>query len=335
MAACISSLGRDQYYCSKNKLDEVVELPHKRYLDFSYEINDQLDNIHNNNNNNKRLKYIYDDGQHSFKKVDDLFKINTRLEFSDNILPACLKMVAASIYLPKENPTKPLGEDAHFIHELYQTIGVADGVGGWAKEGIDAGMYARELMNNSLIATDIEPKGHVNPKRVLQEAYKNTNSEGSSTACIITLNTAKSTIFAANVGDSGFFLIRKGKIIYKSPMQQRGFNCPYQLGNSKDNPSVAQEMELNVEKDDILIVGTDGMLDNVNESEIEEIVHRGIDGKLKAEELASQIGNIALYNSFDRFADTPFARAVERECLSQIHKGGKIDDITVIVAYIQ
>ncbi|KAM3205161.1 hypothetical protein P3L10_028571 [Capsicum annuum] len=60
-----------------------------------------------------------------------------------------------------------------------------------------------------------------------------------------------------------------------------------------------------------------------------------MDEKLKAEELASQIGNIALYNSFDRFADTPFARAVERECLSQIHKGGKIDDITVIVAYIQ
>ncbi|KAM3205160.1 putative protein phosphatase 2C 55 [Capsicum annuum] len=258
MAACISSLGCDQYYSSKNKFDnEVVKLPHKRYFDFSYEINDQLDNIHNNNN--KRLKYIYDDHQYSFKKLDDLFKINTRIEFSNNILP-CLKMVAASLYLPKENPTKPLGEDAHFIHELNQTIGVADGVGGWAKEGIDAGIYARELMNNSLIATDIEPSGHVNPKRVLQEAYKNTNFEGSSTACIITLNTERSTIFAANVGDSGFFLIRKGKNIYKSPMQQRGFNCPYQLGNCKDNPSVDQEMEIKVEKDDILIVGTDGML---------------------------------------------------------------------------
>ncbi|KAF3631061.1 putative triacylglycerol lipase SDP1-like [Capsicum annuum] len=98
-------------------------------------------------------------------------------------------------------------------------------------------------------------------------------------------------------------------------MQQRGFNSPYQLGNCKDNPRIPKEMELNVEKDDILIIGTDGMLDYVNESEIEEIVPRGIDKKLKAEELASQIVNIALYNSFDRFADTPFARAVERECL--------------------
>ncbi|XP_049348179.1 probable protein phosphatase 2C 55 [Solanum verrucosum] len=217
-------------------------------------------------------------------------------------------MVIGSLYLPKDNQNKPLGEDAHFMHELYQTIGVADGVGGWALQGIDAGIYARELMKNSSIATyDEAMKGHVNPKRVLEEAYKNTNSKGSSTACIITLNSVKNTIVAANVGDSGFLLINKGKIIYKSSIQQRGFGCPYQLENcNSDNPSVAQKMELNVEIDDILMVGTDGMLDNIFESEIEEIVERAIDQKLKAEELASQIENIALYNSFDRFADTPY-----------------------------
>ncbi|XP_059310731.1 probable protein phosphatase 2C 55 [Lycium ferocissimum] len=347
MAACISSLGHDQY--SFNKFDEVIfKFSHKRpYFDFSsYEINDQLEN-----HSNKRLKFSYDADQHlsfsinsslglidqySFKNVDEFFKINKRLDFSTSNKLPCLKMVAGSLYLPKENPKKPLGEDAHFIHELYQTVGIADGVGGWAKKKIDAGIYARELMKNSFMATYNEPKGDVNPKRVLQEAYRNTNCHGSSTACIITLNSEKNTLCAANVGDSGFFLIRKGKIIYKSPIQQRGrFGCPYQLGNSKDNPSVAQEMELNVEKDDILIVGTDGMLDNMNESEIEEIVLRGMDKKLKAEELASQIGNVALYNSFDRFADTPFARAAERERLSHLHKGGKIDDITVIVSYIQ
>ncbi|MCD7465335.1 hypothetical protein HAX54_001052 [Datura stramonium] len=299
MAACISSsLGHDQY--SSNKFNEVCKLSHNNYFDFS---------SHEINSNNKRLKFSHDNA--------DFFNTNKRdvvLEFSDNKLP-CLKMVAASIYLPKENPTKPLGEDAHFIHELYQTIGVADGVGGWAKQGIDAGIYARELMKNSLIATDSKSKGQVNPKRVLQKAYRNTNSEGSSTACVITLNSEKNTICAANVGDSGFFLIREGKIIYKSPTQQRRFNCPYQLGNSKDNPNVAQEMELNVEKDDILIVGTDGMLDNINESEIEELVRRGINENSKAEELGSQIGNVALYNSFDRFADTPFSRAAEKERL--------------------
>ncbi|XP_055808253.1 probable protein phosphatase 2C 55 [Solanum dulcamara] len=325
MAACLSSLGHDQY--SSNNFDELFNLPrYKRYYDFSsYQVNDHLEN-----HSNKRFKFSHDDVP-SFKKVLDDNVEKKVLEFSSNKLP-CLKMVAGSLYIPKDNPKKPLGEDAHFIHEVYQTIGVADGVGGWAQHGIDAGIYARELMKNSLIATDNEPtKGHVNPKRVLEEAYKNTKPEGSSTACIITLNSEKSTIVAANVGDSGFFLTRKEKIIYKSPIQQRGsFGCPYQLGNCRDNPSVAQEMELNVEKDDILMIGTDGMLDNMNESEIEEIVRRAIDEKLKAKELAKKIGNIALYNSFDRFADTPYARASKGR-----HKGGRIDDITVIVAYIQ
>ncbi|KAK6773785.1 hypothetical protein RDI58_029023 [Solanum bulbocastanum] len=234
MAACISSLGHDQY-SSKIKFDKLFNLSrYKRYFDFSsHAIN--YDNPENQSN--KKLKFSHDD------------------EFSSNKLP-CQKMVVGSVYLPKDNPNKPLGEDAHFMYELYQTIGVADGVGGWALQGIDAGIYARELMKNSFIAT------------------------------------------------------------YDEAM--------------KDNPSVAQEMELNVEKDDILMVGTDGMLDNIFESEIEEIVERAIDQKLKAEELASQIGNIALYNSFDRFADTPYAKASEGR-----HKGGKIDDITVIVAYIQ
>ncbi|WMV44367.1 hypothetical protein MTR67_037752 [Solanum verrucosum] len=89
-------------------------------------------------------------------------------------------------------------------------------------------------------------------------------------------------------------------------------------------------MELNIEKDDILMVGTDGMLDNMNDSEIEEIVRRAINQNLKARELAKKIVNVALYNSFDRFADTPYARASKGR-----HKGGKVDDITVIVAYIQ
>uniref|UniRef100_A0A3Q7JUI4 Protein phosphatase n=1 Tax=Solanum lycopersicum TaxID=4081 RepID=A0A3Q7JUI4_SOLLC len=199
-------------------------------------------------------------------------------------------MVVGYLYLPKDNPNKPLGEDAHFMHELYQTIGVA----GWALKGINVGIYTRELMRNSFIATyDEAMKGHVSPKRVLEEAYKNTNSKGQSTICIITLNSVKSTMVTANVGDSGLLLIRKGKIIYKWPIQQRGFGCSYQLGNcNANNPSVAQEMELNVEKDVILMVGTDVMLDNIFESEIEKIVRRAINEKLKAEGWLVKLGTL-------------------------------------------
>lgn len=64
---------------------------------------------------------------------------------------------------------------------------MADGVGGWADLGVDAGQYARELMMNSLHAIQEEPKGCIDPLRVLEKAYSITKARGSSTACIIAL----------------------------------------------------------------------------------------------------------------------------------------------------
>lgn len=145
----------------------------------------------------------------------------------------CLMMVCADYYAPKEDEDKPDGEDARFISSEKQTIGVADGVGKWwIKYGIDAGEYARELMVNALSALDKEaPAAGIDPKRVLCDAFSATESEGSSTACIVSHKDG--VIRAANVGDSQFIVFRKDKIVYRSPIQQRRFNCPYQLGNSE------------------------------------------------------------------------------------------------------
>ncbi|KAG5617168.1 hypothetical protein H5410_016992 [Solanum commersonii] len=50
-------------------------------------------------------------------------------------------MVTGSSYIPKLKVEKPLGEDTSFICANKQAIGVADGVGGWAKKGINLGVY--------------------------------------------------------------------------------------------------------------------------------------------------------------------------------------------------
>lgn len=47
-----------------------------------------------------------------------------------------------------------------------------------------------------------------------------------------------------NIGDSGFVVIRDGKIEYKSREQQRGFNHPFQLGKSADKPSLAEVCDI-------------------------------------------------------------------------------------------
>ncbi|KAK9048550.1 hypothetical protein SSX86_032485, partial [Deinandra increscens subsp. villosa] len=71
------------------------------------------------------------------------------------------------VYLPHPDKEETGGEEAHFICSDEQAIVAADGVGGWADLGIDAGKYARELMCNSVSAVEDEPKGSANPARVL------------------------------------------------------------------------------------------------------------------------------------------------------------------------
>lgn len=52
---------------------------------------------------------------------------------------------------------------------------------------------------------------------------------GSSTACIVALHREKSILHAANLGDSGFVVIRKNAIVHRSQEQQHYFNSPFQL----------------------------------------------------------------------------------------------------------
>lgn len=238
------------------------------------------------------------------------------------------KMTAVGVYKPKH---MPLGEDACFIWSKFQTVGVADGVGGWRKLGVDSGEYARRLMANCVLALCNETLGYVNPMRVLHQAFNATAVRGSSTACIITLSGDKLT--AANVGDSGFLVIRNDAVVFRSPTQQKCFNCPFQLGTTMQDPSVADLMEVAVISGDIVVAGTDGLLDNMHESEIVEIAGNS---KIRDDNYLCQqayyMAKAAHYNSMDPDTDSPYsieARKAGRNC-----RGGKPDDITIIIARI-
>lgn len=52
---------------------------------------------------------------------------------------------------------------------------------------------------------------------------------GSSTACIVSLHREERTIYTANLGDSGFLIIRDGEVVHRSLEQQHYFNTPFQL----------------------------------------------------------------------------------------------------------
>ncbi|KAM0942323.1 putative protein-serine/threonine phosphatase [Dioscorea sansibarensis] len=108
-----------------------------------------------------------------------------------------LKMEAGWSYFPKPKKKRKNGDDAMFVCEEVMIAGVADGVGGWAKQGIDPGEYARELMARSegvvrRRACGQEVKGsdgkQLEPFAVLSEAYHGATASGASTACIVALH---------------------------------------------------------------------------------------------------------------------------------------------------
>ncbi|XP_031098320.1 probable protein phosphatase 2C 55 [Ipomoea triloba] len=249
------------------------------------------------------------------------------------------KMVADVFYIPKYNPAKPLGEDSHFIFSEAQTIGVADGVGGWAKKGIDAGAYARELMYNAIqsVRHQRNTVGSVDPMTALDEAYADTDVDGSSTACILTL--VDDCAIAVNVGDSGFAVLRGGRTVFRSPPQQTRFNCPVQLGKTRGDPTAAEKFEVKVKPGDIIVMATDGLFDNVYEFELLDLVYGADDKKSPLKKppmnLARKIARYALKNSLNADFLSPFSEGYRIAGINEHAIGGKYDDITVIVAYIQ
>ncbi|WCJ39520.1 hypothetical protein M5689_020503 [Euphorbia peplus] len=247
---------------------------------------------------------------------------------SDHIKGTTLKLTCGSFYFPKDKRNRPQGQDAYFICNAKNTIAVADGVGGCS---VDAGIYARELMENSFNALLDQNKGSINPVSVLRWAHTNTKSEGSSTACIVALND-NHVLRHANMGDSGFILFRENKLFYRTPIQQHRFNCPYQLSSKrKDTSNRANEEEIRVEEGDVIVVGTDGLFDNVYAKEIEEILNHNKGNNL--DKLALEIAGRALIHSLDTTYLSPFAKAAKLEGFN--YTGGKKDDITVVVAKVE
>ncbi|XP_057423807.1 probable protein phosphatase 2C 55 [Lotus japonicus] len=243
-----------------------------------------------------------------------------------------LKLVSGSCYLPHPDKEDTGGEDAHFICSEEQAIGVADGVGGWADLGVNSGFYSRELMSHSVEAIREEPKGSVDPARVLEKAHSSTKARGSSTACIIALT--DQGLHAINLGDSGFMVVRDGCTIFRSPVQQHDFNFTYQLecGSNGDLPSSGQVFTIPIAPGDVIVAGTDGLFDNLYNNEITAVVVHAVRANLSPQVTAQKIAALARQRALDKDRQTPFSTAAQDAGFR--YYGGKLDDTTVVVSYI-
>jgi len=246
------------------------------------------------------------------------------------------KLNSSVFMIPHPSKVAKGGEDANFISDDAKSIGVADGVGGWASHGVDPAIYANSIMDNSKFAYD--ELGLKEPLDILNYAYENASAiQGSSTACIIVLKDLQ--LQSVNIGDSGFMVIRSGKTIFRSKEQLHSFNFPYQLGTASINvPSDANKITLDVQQDDLVIMGSDGLFDNLWTNEILDIVNNNCsctkDNEMKRGETLAEIIAKATYTKSQSTFETPFRKSACELGLVDSPNGGKLDDITVIVSRI-
>jgi protein phosphatase PTC7 len=242
------------------------------------------------------------------------------------------------------------GDDAWFITKtnVADVIGVADGVGGWRSYGIDPGEFSTFLMKTCERLVKCSNFNSTRPVNLLAYSYCELLEHkkpilGSSTACVLILNRDNSTLYTANIGDSGFIVVRKGEIVHRSEEQQHYFNTPFQLslpppghGDNvlSDSPESADAYSFPVKDGDVVLVATDGVFDNVPTSLLLDTL-KEIEGErdpVKLQMTANTIALMARSLSFDSEFMSPFSINARRNNI--LATGGKPDDITVVLATV-
>ncbi|EIN07379.1 protein serine/threonine phosphatase 2C [Punctularia strigosozonata HHB-11173 SS5] len=281
-------------------------------------------------------------------------------------------------YGPSNNArNRDAGEDFFYVQQMREqsglSVGVADGVGGWVDSGVDPSLFSQALMFHSARyarsawagepeidpTTGYEDREEVEgwemaPGECLSAAYGAVLREravlaGSSTACLLNFNASSGLLRSANLGDSGFLIIRSSAVFYKQQPQTHYFNCPKQLtkmpnntnmsqaGNYIDQPEDAALFETKLRDGDLIIAYTDGLSDNVFPSEIAHICALvGKTSTSEAEHVQAVANRIVAYAQgcmVKQGRVSPFEQAAARN--GKWFRGGKLDDITVIVTLVR
>ncbi|EFJ45028.1 hypothetical protein VOLCADRAFT_64171 [Volvox carteri f. nagariensis] len=231
------------------------------------------------------------------------------------------------------------GEDAYFYcvgqNNAVLGMGVADGVYMWRERGIDSGDFSRALMR---LARDSVMAGNVDVVRVMQDAVSGALAagvQGSSTACIVLVNQDTGQLFAANLGDSGCLLLRPAANDdpHAHAQLEHDFGRPYQLGHhpAADSVEMCHVATQSVRPGDVLVLGTDGLYDNLSDVEIADEVGACRARGLGSMVIAQRLARLAFEASYDKYRSTPYAASAS-EHFDMVYSGGKPDDITVLCA---
>ncbi|KAL4588511.1 hypothetical protein LXL04_001402 [Taraxacum kok-saghyz] len=234
-----------------------------------------------------------------------------------------------------EHPFKELtgGDDAYFVASS-KWLGVASGVTQWSLEGTDPGVYAQELMRTckDIVLNNTSSVALTNPVDLLCRGVKETNMSGSSN--ILIANFSGQALHVANIGDTGFIIIRHGSVYKKSSPLLHEFHFALQLEHRDDPLQLVEEYIIELEEGDIVVSATDGLFDNLYEKEIAMVVSKSLQAGMKPEEVAKVLGTRAQEVGRSAFVRSPFSDAAQAAGYTG-YSGGKPDKVAVIVSLVE
>ncbi|KAL2270068.1 hypothetical protein VTJ83DRAFT_2252 [Remersonia thermophila] len=203
------------------------------------------------------------------------------------------------------------GQDAFFVSRLGAVpgevaLGVADGVGGWMDSGVDPADFSHAFCDYMAAAAAAAPAAPasspdgtgkpLSARQLMQMGYEAVCHDpsikaGGSTA-IVGLLTADGRLEVANLGDSGYILLRLGGVHACSEPQTHAFNTPFQLSvvppsvlrraaafggaNLMDQPRDAEISRHRLRHGDVLVFASDGLWDNLFNQDVLRIVGRAM-----------------------------------------------------------
>lgn len=295
-----------------------------------------------------------------YAKLNAFFKFEKRCFTTSNFNTKLkYKFKSAVVSIPHFSKKQKGGEDSHATHE--GMICVADGVGGWNEVGVDPSLYSKELCKNFLdeyIKNGF--KFFSQPIKLFVNACDRTTAKGSATFSMCMLDFEKEYLHTLNMGDSGYMIVRSKNniakhnsnpalnkimenkfgdtssfpidIVYKSQEQQKGFNFPYQVGTGGDDPEEAQVNVHGLMENDVIVLATDGLWDNLYEYDILKIIKPFMETSEEINDLGvvcQMIGEICEKYSLNQRYRSPFSMRSRG-----LYLGGKPDDITIVLAQI-
>jgi hypothetical protein len=247
-------------------------------------------------------------------------------------------------------------------------------------DGLDVLLILERAYERALKSHVVTPSAHASTPSLPAPSRSEPLLTGSSTALLAVLDSAgphvptpevsvvedarahDAVIRIAHLGDCMGMLVRGADIVWRSEEMWWAFNTPLQLGPASSTPpGAAQVITLPVRADDILVLASDGLSDNLWDEEVlDEVVRfrrtflasplasgsqlprRTLAGMLsealcsRARNVSQRRSNMTIVETMPTVSETdeeiPFARRAREE--GRTFAGGKPDDISVLVAVI-